>query len=468
MAYTIETFTSFDTAKAADLKNLHDGQWTSILDPGALVAGWAGSGQALHQPTDLYYVNGTLTSDGMLCRVRWRPNALPNNPGDNPGIVLFFFSGGAGVTLALTEASLLTVARGYNFGVGGASWLQTGTATIVADGSTWYDLELAVKCHDATGMFEVRVDGEAVQALTQANVDTQDGVNPVFDSCGVGNALDVNYSLNADYDDFVLTVGTGAFVNGDFLTSTAVGAERGPFIATMFPLVQGLYAQFANVTGTGSHHLEVDEPILDDDTSYLNDPDGAKRESFIFGPTPAGTTSIVAVKVNNWVKGVWNNTGANFLRIAGVNYDSAQGGVANFGSTFYAERSVIWTTNPATAAIWTVGGVNNLETGLLTPDLSGALYERLSCSNYELLFWATAQLPPYPPVVIVPITATTRLALHGSVPRWEAEQGRTPEFSAQVTSPARMAAMEGKMPEVNAGKGNVARFDLLRGMTPRG
>jgi hypothetical protein len=218
-----------------------------------------------------------------------------------------------------------------------------GTTTTSISTGTWYYIELKVTIADATGSYELRVNG--VNVLSATNVDTRDG------GTGVVNSIQLNATRNGKIDDFYVCNSSGS-TNNDFLGDCRID--------TILPSGDGTYTDGTPSTGT-AHYAVVDEnpPNTSD---YISMDVVDNRDSYTYPDLPPLSASTVyAVQVNPfWLKDdAGTRSAATFALNGGGNVTGAT--VALTTSALFSPQ--IYETNPDTSTAWTQATVNSAEFG---------------------------------------------------------------------------------------------------------
>jgi hypothetical protein len=220
------------------------------------------------------------------------------------------------------------------FGVGSATSSNAGIAS-----NTWYYLELDVTVNDTTGAWEFRVN--TVTYGSGSSGDTRNGGAGVIDTLIL---LGPN-ALNTDFDDVYVASGATSF-QGDCR------------VMSQPPNASGTYTAWTPNASTNVSR--INQASQDGDTTYNSTAAAATRDSFTFPALGITGTilGLIALIVSRK-----DDAGARNIQVSvrsgGTDYDSA-----SFAqSTSYAGYVKTDLTDPATAAAWTVTGVNNAEIG---------------------------------------------------------------------------------------------------------
>ena len=211
---------------------------------------------------------------------------------------------------------------------------------------TWSYVEFKASIDNASGSYELRVNGAAW--LAAGGVDTQNTANAFanYVCLGITGANDANVY----YDDFYLCDTSGA-ANNDFLGDVRIDvlAPNGP----------GTYQDWTPSTGT-DHAALVDE-TSPNSTDYLTGETPGAKETLTLGDLPA-QGSVVAVQVCNYL--AKTDAGAakarNLIRSGTTDAYGAEAAL----STSYVYSVSVHETDPATGNAWSTAAVNALEVGV--------------------------------------------------------------------------------------------------------
>jgi len=277
---------------------------------------------------------------------RWRAGTLPAS-GSEEIFAALALSASDKMFLRVTSAGKLQVYSSVNAQMG-----SDGTTTLVVD--TWYLLQVKVG-HGSPGPYEVRING-AVELSGTGNLNAANGHSQrVFGKATNRSGNTVNFY----YDDIAVD-------DTDY-------PPGGPIVA-LHPDANGSTMQWTNGTGA-SNYTQVNE-VVPSTTEYVQSVAQNDVALFHFGALP-GTVGlpIAAVKVTQRV--AENSSGGTTytvrIRSGATNSDST---AADVGNTAYVTRQRLLGLDPATAAAWTVAGVNAVEAG--ATDASGIIRIRLA------------------------------------------------------------------------------------------
>jgi hypothetical protein len=249
-----------------------------------------------------------------------------------------------------------------------------GTSTLKSDNWTgtalttgqWYYIEFKSKYHTSTGGSvgdtEIRVDygsGPTVVNQIAANQTTNSGSGSGFIAFGFGADFFGTTSWTASsacfYIDDVYLLDATTGVNTTYLGNSSVNC--------VYPNGAGASAQFTPLSGS-TNYTEVDEAILDDDTTYVHTTGTGNRDTYTLGTMPNSPVEIFAVQLVPFARvdaGETTRTMLSSLYIGSTYYDGATSG--DLTST-YAAKINIWESNPATSTNFTRSDIQGMEAGV--------------------------------------------------------------------------------------------------------
>lgn len=269
---------------------------------------------------------------------------LPGLPGNDALLPNPFnvrdISNSTQVSFAIRTDGRLSAYRGY---AEGGTLLGTSAAP-AAIANAWQHWEFKVFSHASTGTIEVRVDGVVVLSLTGQNTGsgllTQWAINS---NVTAGSASHPFY-----VKDIIIWDTTGSF-NNNFMGSCSV--------KELIP--DGDISANWAVTGSATHYGAVNEAPPDDDTKYIYAVTPAPAAD-VMGLTglPVDVTSVRGLMVINRSKNTDGGDGK--LQMGLVSGASTQLYTDRQITTAYTYWTDISETDPATAAPWLPGAVNNV------------------------------------------------------------------------------------------------------------
>lgn len=211
----------------------------------------------------------------------------------------------------------------------------------------WHYFEFKVTIDPSSGAYELR--HNEVTDVSDTGVNTA--------NAGVAGADIIDYQINYGslfLDDIYVCDGTGA-VNNDFLGDTVVEGR--------LPTGDGASTQWTPSSGS-DHYLLVDDPAdTPADGEYVSSATVAQLELFTFDNLSFTTGQVFGVMVMMAAEldAPGSRTVKAKTRSGGSNYDGATWTIASTAIATYAH---IFETDPDTAALWTVGGVDAAEFGM--------------------------------------------------------------------------------------------------------
>jgi hypothetical protein len=252
-------------------------------------------------------------------------------------------SGTVHLQLKINADGSMSVHRGA-----GTTLLGTTAAGVFAQ-NVFHHIEIAFTIHDSTGVVTLRVDG--TERLSLTGVDTRNGATGVWSS--VKLTADVTAAGIGDfitYDNFIVWDASGS-VNNTFLGPTR--------IKTIYPSGAGASTDFT--PSAGSNYENVDEALMDADTTYNSETTPGDHDTYAYGDVGL-TGTIKAVQVNLVVRsdGAGAETVAPVVRIGSTDYDGTAVGI----STSYGVKTQIYEESPDTTDPWTVSEVDGAEFGI--------------------------------------------------------------------------------------------------------
>lgn len=223
----------------------------------------------------------------------------------------------------------------------------TNTSLAISDLSfnlnTWYYLEVKINIADSGGLFEARVNEQVWVTFTGDTKQTSI----------VGASRVILYGRAADnaIDDLYICDGTGSS-NNDYLGDCRVD--------TIYPNGTGAHSDFAP-QGSGTNWENVDETLMDEDSSYNHSNTIGNKDSFAFTNLPAITGTIFGVQACLGTRK--DDAGVRVVRpltrIDGTDYE---GGDQYLPSSFIFTRH-IWEQNPDTSSAWVQADIDDAEFG---------------------------------------------------------------------------------------------------------
>ena len=269
---------------------------------------------------------------------------LPGLPGNDEALPNPFnvrdISNNTQVSFAIRTDGRLSAYRGY---AEGGTLLGTSAAP-AAIANAWQHWEFKIFSDASTGTIEVRVDGVVVLSLTGQNTGsgllTQWTIN--------SNVTGGSFSHPFYVKDLIIWDTTGAF-NNNFMGSCSV--------KELIP--DGDVALNWALTGSVTGYGAVNEAPPDDDTKYIYAVTPAPSADLMsLTDLPVDVTSVRGLMIINRSKNTDGGDGK--LQMGLVSGASTMLGTDRQITTAYTYWTDISETDPATAAAWLPGAVNNV------------------------------------------------------------------------------------------------------------
>lgn len=212
--------------------------------------------------------------------------------------------------------------------------------------ANWYYVEMKIKCNTSTGTYEVRVGGKTV--LSATGVNTKAASNDYHDVAGFRPVA----ARAPRYDDFYICDGSGS-VNNDFLGDCKIVRLDSDGDDT---------TNWGTSTPSANHYENIDETETDDDTSYLEESTSTTLDLFDYEDV-SGLGTIHGVQLSTECRDTDANTFSIITPIesGGNQYDDS---VQSIGTTNYVTKMRVAGTDPDTASLWTLGGINAAKFGI--------------------------------------------------------------------------------------------------------
>ena len=252
--------------------------------------------------------------------------------------------------------------NGYN-----ADGTLTDSGTTVLSANTWYKIQISVGTSATVGAYELKIN-DVTEFSGTTNTSATNHFGHYFGKIVNQNGQSVEFF----YDD--IHIDDSVFLAGDK-------------IIRINPVANGSTMQWTGGTN-GSDYQEVDETLLDSDTTYVqsvNDGDVA-----LFDLTDTATAGISG--------NVYAVFGAMYIKETGVDSQATirfRSGSTNSNSTTfnqntnYTAKMKILDEDPDTTSEWTISAIDALEFGAVQTDVSGGTESRLTQAAVEVL-WAEA------------------------------------------------------------------------------
>lgn len=225
------------------------------------------------------------------------------------------------------------------------------TSTVAINLGAEVHLETKIKVDNATGLIEVRLNGNTTPILSFSG-DTQNGATASFNEFRL---LAPASGLTWYCDDFFCHSTAGAAPNN------YIGPKH---FQTKFPNGAGTYTQWA-VTGAASNYQAVNTVPSGGDTNYVSEDTAGEQDSYATEDLTGTVTGIEYIVV-----GILSRKDSaaveevRTLLISDVSGTPTETfGVTNTLGSTYLYYCDVYTTNPDTAAAWTQAGVNDIQIG---------------------------------------------------------------------------------------------------------
>jgi len=208
----------------------------------------------------------------------------------------------------------------------------------------WYYIEVKASFSETGGQVTVKVNGTAWIEFTG---------NTIYSSNAYANAL--RLSGPASFDNLYV-LDTAGTKNNDFFA----GGERR--ICTLLPSADSSQIDFTPLGG-GSNYVELDDPSLDDDASYVHESTVNAKDRYLFDSLPSDeiTDTIAGIMVVARAR----KDGTDPRQIKNVIKSNAleATGDAHELTSSYAAHADIWEYDPDGSLHWAVASVDALEIG---------------------------------------------------------------------------------------------------------
>jgi hypothetical protein len=262
------------------------------------------------------------------------------------GFVTFLGDAGATshITVQLGITGAITVRRGNTTGTIIAS---AAAGTLPAGG--WSYVEMRVTISDTVGVVQVRVNGSTTNVINFSGDTKNAGTATTIDRILLTSS---SSAVDAEFDDLYICDTAGAAPYNTWLGDVRV--------ATLFPTAAGNSTQLTSSSG-GANWTNVDESPRSD-ADYNFSATVGQKDTYACADLPGTITDVYAVQeIGVALK---SDAGAAsmrpILRSGGTDY---AGTTVALGTTATLIPGAIRTTDPATAATWTVANVNAVQVG---------------------------------------------------------------------------------------------------------
>ncbi len=248
-------------------------------------------------------------------------------------------------TLDLSDyIGINVVSNEFHLNMGATDW---GTTSIGVVTGVWYYLELKVVV-GVSGSYDFRINGDT--KLSDSGIDTRtDPSVSYYDIFILGNTA----SPETNYDDLYVCDGSGS-VNNDLLGGCRVDI--------IYPDGDGNYSQFTPLSG--DNYTNVDDPIADADSSYVESTTSGHKDTYTYGPmSEVILEDIFGLQISTDCRET-DAEGFDVKTIIRTNSTDYIDAGQPIGSTDYYSKIRIAELNPDTSAAWNNTEINNTEFGL--------------------------------------------------------------------------------------------------------
>ncbi len=253
---------------------------------------------------------------------------------------------GSGDSSPYYNFSIKVTSDGKISACGGGNTLLATTANPVMASETWHYLEAKVVCHDTTGSYEVRIDGQTV--LNGSNVDTR----------GSDDSRFVLFQLRHYYQciDDLYICDTDGSTNNDFLGQVVIEG--------ILPSADGDSSDWTPASGTDNSAM-VDDIPPDDDTSYVQSNTEDAEDLYGYADLSTITTEpIVGVQVNTDVRMNAFPGDIDLHQTVKSGSTTSDGDPINIATDDYEVAARILETDPNTSSAWTAASINDTQFGV--------------------------------------------------------------------------------------------------------
>lgn len=246
------------------------------------------------------------------------------------------------LSLYLASDGSLSLYRGTSAG----TLLETSAAGLIVL-TTWYYIEVYGLIDNATGAYDVLINGASVMA--DSGIDTRNGGTNALVSCVGGSRI--QSGANSLYDDMYAVTGDGV---------DATGFQGEISIEGRVPNAAGNYTNLTP-TGSATNYQNVDE-IPWSATDYNSSPTPGTKDTYGYQNLTATTGDILGTVLHTGTRK--NNAGfikgRRVIRLSATDYNGAD--FPSFSATM-TPHSELMEESPATSAAWTISEFNGVEAG---------------------------------------------------------------------------------------------------------
>lgn len=223
--------------------------------------------------------------------------------------------------------------------------------------NTIIQLEIKVTINSTTGLFQVRLNGNATPIINFSG-NTQTSANAYLSAMALANG---SSGINTYFSDIVM------FDSGGSAPNDFIGNKR---VYTLLPNMDsatGGLNQFSTQPSqsSGNHFLNVNAAAPPGDSTYNFDSTVNDRESYRMPSLPANASGVVGINV--WASWRIDDAGPHTAEISSRSATTDSFSAAINVAASYAYSSFFQATDPATSVAWTpsaVGGSSGSEIGV--------------------------------------------------------------------------------------------------------
>ncbi len=289
-------------------------------------------------------------SQALLFRsAEWIAVTLDNQTTWVVGLAVYFVGNGTEAIVRFydsagdVQASVVVQTNGTIRLYRGTTTTSLAVSDLALNLNTWYYLEVKINIADSGGLFEARVNEQVWATYTGDTKQTS--------VAGASRVILYGRAADNAIDDLYICDGTGSS-NNDYLGDCRVD--------TIYPNGTGAHSSFTP-QGSGTNWENVDETLMDEDTSYNHSNTIGHKDSFAFTNLPAITGTIFGVQA--CIGARKDDAGVRVVRpltrIDGTDYE---GGDQYLASSFLFARN-IWEQNPDTSSAWVQADIDDAEFG---------------------------------------------------------------------------------------------------------
>ena len=286
----------------------------------------------------------------------WDAMNLSYSAGDNPPTIIFGYAfkvSGVGDWELVDLRDGATVQLRIECDSSNQILIKRGSTIISYTGyvvptNTWVYLEFKATIDNSAGSYELRING--ITKDSQSGIDTSNSGNAW---ANVVHFYMRDPGQSSMVDDIYIFDDQGAFCN-DFVGDVHVEA--------IFPNGVGYVTDWVGVPGVGDNYEEVDEAILDDDTTFVVTSGVGLEDSYEFSDLVTLSGSVFCVQVNLWGRkdDVGSRTVVGITRPISTTYS----GIGISLGDSYQYTLYQFEANPETSINWTIPEINAAEFGI--------------------------------------------------------------------------------------------------------